>query len=279
MKTLAFREWFAKNPEELYGIDPEHNLSLEEKRRKRAENYDEPGNILSPTRLMSELMRMGPVNNKAPQRVWSDVVAYGDAERSGSLMASLTPSGSLRFNIRRLCVDLEGTRTWVLKKVISLVEQIEQKERGDTAEHGMAQEYHEVIEKIDGPHLDAAKNDFKGMEELALRLASMTRQNHPTVMHYAGIRKHDENYYQIYFQYRGHGAGGDTPRQAVMEQFDINFKYYKERGVIRCWGGEIQSPKKGHRWKLMPSEWDEYFVPTQSVTEITESIIHIFLAY
>jgi len=30
---------------------------------------------------------------------------------------------------------------------------------------------------------------------------------------------------------------------------------------------------------LMPSEWDEYFMPTQSMEEIAEGVIQSFLSY
>lgn len=279
MKNTSFREWLAKTPEDLFGIDPEHNVPQEIRRMRRAENYDKPGGTLSPTLLMTELMKMGPVNNKAPQRIWNDVVGYGDHERAGALMATMTPAGSIRINVRKLAMDLEGNKVWALKKVISLVDQMDQKDRGDIAEVGLAYEYHEAIAKIDSADIDAAKNDYKNTENLALKIAAIARRQHPAVMHYAGMRKHDEHHYQIYFQYRGHGQGGDTPRQSVLEQFDIHVKYYPQRGVIRSWGGEIQSPKRGHRWKLMPSEWDEYFMPTQPMQEIAEAVIQSFMSY
>ncbi len=279
LRDTTFREWLARTPEDLFGIDPEHNLTAEEKRKKRAENYDNPGGTLSPTILMSELVRMGPIGNKAAQRVWSDVVSFGDRERPGSLMATMTPTGSLRINVRKLAIDLEGTKVWCLKKVISLIEQYDQKERGDIAEKGLAQQYHEEISKIDSPDLESPKNDYKNTELLALKVASISRRQHPTVMHYVGIRKHSEQYYQIYFQYRGHGQGGDVPRQGVMEQFDIHIKYYQERGVLRSWANEIQSPKRGHRWTLAPSFWDEYFMPTQPIDEICNAIIQSFITY
>lgn len=279
MRTTNFKEWLARSPEDLFGIDPNQNLPPEILRMRRAENYDKPGGSLSPSKLMSELVKMGPVNNKKPERLWNDVVAYGDHERAGALMATLTPAGSIRINVRKLAIDLEGTKVWALKKVISLVDQMDVKDRGDIAETGLAYEYHEAIAKIDEAEHDAPKNDFKNTETLALKIGAAARRNHPSVMHYAGIRKHDEHHYQIYFQYRGHGAGGDTPRQSFLEQFDIHLKYYPHKGVLRSWGGEVQSPKKGHRWKLMPSEWDEYFMPTQPMDEIVEAVIQSFMAY
>jgi hypothetical protein len=269
----------AKTPEERYGMDPNEFLSKEEQRRRAASNLDEPSINLSPTVLMSELVKMGPVNNKAPTRLWSDVVSYGDHQRPGALMATLTPSGSIRINLRKLAVDLEGNHTWALKKVFALADKIDQKERGYLAETGLAYMYHGELEKLDSSSIDAPKNDFKNMETLALKVASVARRNCPEVMHYQGIRKHENNHYQIYFQYRGHGQGGDTPRQSTLEQFDINLVYYPSRGVIRCMGGEIQSPKKGHRWKLMPSEWDEYFMPSQPMEEITNAVVTTFLTY
>ena len=279
MKPINFKEWLAKTPEDLFGIDPDENVSKEELRRRRAENYDTPGGSLSPTLLMSELLKMGPVGNKAPERIWNDVVGYGDHDRAGALMAVMTPTGSLRINIRKLAMDLEGNKVWALKKVISLVDQYDQTDRGNISETGLAYHYHGEIEKINTASIDSANNDYKNTETLALKLAAMARRQHPSVMHYQGIRKHSENHYQIYFQYRGHGQGGNVPKQSVMEQFDINLVYYPSRGVLRCWGGEIQSPKNAHRWKLMPSEWDEYFMPSQPMAEIADAIIESFMTY
>jgi hypothetical protein len=278
MTTTNFREWLAKTPEDLFGIDKEKTLPEEILRMRRAENYDKPGGELSPARLMSELVKMGPIKNKKPQILWTDTVGYGDYERPGALMAVMTPLGSLRINVRKLALDLEGTKVWALKKVIPLYDKFDVKDRGNVVETGMAYEYHEAIKKIDEAEHDAPKGDFKNTETLALKIAAATRRNHPSVMHYSGIRKHDENHYQIYFQYRGHGVGGPSP-YSFQEQFDIHLKYYPDRGILRSWGTEVQSQRKGQSWSIAPSEWDEYFMPTQSMDEIKEAIIAAFMSY
>lgn len=279
LKHATFREWLARSPEDIFGFNPEDNIPPELRRARRSENYDSPIERLATDKIMSELVRMGPIKDKKPQRIWVDTVAYGDRERPGAMSIDISPGGSLRASIRKKAIDLEGNQIWILKKVISLIEQYDDKEREPIGEVGIAYRFFEEIEKADKSQLDVGKNDFKQMEDLALMLAGKARLKHPPVMIYQGIRQHSGNLYEIYFHYTGQGQGGDVPRQGVIEQFSIHLAYEPKRGIIRCWGNEIASPKSGKKWRSMPSEWDEVFVPTQSMQEITSNIIDLFVTY
>lgn len=75
------------------------------------------------------------------------------------------------------------------------------------------------------------------------------------------------------------GAGVEAPTASRVEQFNINLQFDEQKGLIRCWGYDIASPTKQHKWLPQPSEWDEYFAPTQSLQEIENVIINSLLVY
>ena len=92
-----------------------------------------------------------------------------------------------------------------------------------------------------------------------------------------GMYKKSENYHKYVFEFRGGGVEAPTAGRA--EQFNIDLLWEPKRGLIRCWGYDIDSTTRQHSWKVQPSEWDEYFAPTQDTKEIVESISRIFMTY
>jgi hypothetical protein len=92
-----------------------------------------------------------------------------------------------------------------------------------------------------------------------------------------GMYKKSENYHKYVFEFRGHGVEAPTGGRA--EQFNIDLSWNQNKGLIHCWGYNIDSTTRQHSWKVQPSEWDEYFAPTQDTKEIVESISRIFMTY
>jgi hypothetical protein len=91
------------------------------------------------------------------------------------------------------------------------------------------------------------------------------------------IKEMSDDYYKIYFGFKGHGV--EAPSALRAEQFDIDIVFDKKKGLIRCWGYNIDSPTSQHKWAPQPSEWDEWFAPSQSIDEIVEAIINNLMVY
>jgi hypothetical protein len=94
------------------------------------------------------------------------------------------------------------------------------------------------------------------------------------------LRKQDENYYKLVFEFRGQGVGspynGKTGRS---EQFNIDLIYYPKKGFLRCMGYDIDSSMRERKWSIQPSEWDEAFAPKDDENTIIENIVKLFLQY
>ena len=87
----------------------------------------------------------------------------------------------------------------------------------------------------------------------------------------------NSDYYKIDFEFRGSGAG--SPNQSTALQFNIDIIFDKEKGLIRCWGYDIDSPSNKKQFNIKPSEWDEYFSPQESNSKIISIITTTFMTY
>ena len=87
----------------------------------------------------------------------------------------------------------------------------------------------------------------------------------------------NDNYYKIIFEFKGGGQG--VPGSSIAMQFDIDLIFDKKKGLVRCWGYDIDSPVKKRKFNLQPSEWDEYFSPHEKNSKIVGMIVTTFMTY
>ncbi len=125
--------------------------------------------------------------------------------------------------------------------------------------------------------IDSPNVDYKDFRNLSQALASKVKFNASDIFVYEGARQVSENYSLIWFSYRG--AGQEAPGGHKAEQFNVHLTYDPSNGLLRSWGNEISSPKSGQRWQIQPSEWDELFLPSQPISEITNAIVEALSTY
>jgi hypothetical protein len=224
--------------------------------------------------VIDELTRMPAIGTSQALQIWDEVVQWG--EDAGAVRVSASPLGSLRFVTRRLIADLNGEYTWICKKVNPIKDFDDQHE-----ETKIASKMFEQVEEVMKEQLDIAVKNYEGLEKLAYKLWHGTKRQHPSyIMFPTNLRKQNENYYKLVFEFRGQGAGapynGKTGRA---EQFNIDLVFYPEKGLIRCLGYDIDSSYRSRDFHLQPSEWDEAFSPKQESDVIVENIIKLFLQY
>lgn len=143
----------------------------------------------------------------------------------------------------------------------------------------LASEMYDHLEKLSIEMIDSAQRDYPEFSRLVEKMVSAVRRDYPSYcMFPAGLKKINENYFKIYFEFRGHGVLA-PPRQKRMEQFDIDLFWDKSKGLVRCWGYNIESSLGQHDWTPAPSEWDEWFAPSQPIEEIIECVKRIFSTY
>jgi hypothetical protein len=242
--------------------------------RKLAEPFlsdddDKPIDPIESERIIAELYRY-KIGNKVPELLWHDVIAWG--ESVGAIKLDISPLGSYKAIVRRMIKDLQGNSRWICEFVYNFNET-----GNDKNEIDLALKIHEQLDIIDKVMLPAPSEKFPELQKLVFKLAGQAKANTPEVMNYVGIKQMEENYYQIYFDYKGHGVEAPGGRRG--EQFNIDIQFVESAGLIRCWGYEISSPTKGRKWELMPSEWDEVFAPNQKLEDITFAVVQALKTY
>jgi hypothetical protein len=182
----------------------------------------------------------------------------------------VSPLGSFKSIIRKLQIDLEGNQTWVCKKIIPYNDILHVDRQFND---NLAADLFEEISKINKEEIQAPSHEYKNFERLTIKIAHVCQRKDiiPEIFIFRGIKeiKKNENYL-IFFECRGHGV--ETPGSSRLEQFIIDMSYNPKTGMIRSFGHDVQSPTKGHVWYPQPSEWDEYFSPSQTEKEISECV-------
>ena len=195
----------------------------------------------------------------------------------GAMQMVITPLGSFKSIVRKLLTNLKGESVWACKKIIPYKDIMHANVRFDEA---FAMDLFEQIEEISKGEMEAPVLDYDGLESLTLKVANRCVRNDvmPEIFVFRGVRaiKKNENYV-IFFEPRGHGV--EAPGSARLEQFMIDMSYDGKTGMVRSFGHDVQSPTKGHVWYPQPSEWDEYFSPTQDKNEIADAISSAFRTY
>lgn len=272
-ENISFLEWLGVPPEQKFGF-----VGRFDKITPRNVDKDEhkPIDILGVSAILDELTWLGPINNKKPERLFENVVNYGQQADKMQVVAS--PLGSLKIIIRKIATTLEGTYKPICYSIYPLINDYDRQGSGDDhIENILANKIADKLTEIDNKMMLSGVKDYKNLRELTLELARNVRSNHPACMHFEGVVQNGENDYTIYLQYNGQGV--EAPSARRVEQFDIHLQYSKDTGLIRCWANEISSPTKQHLWQIQPSEWDEYFSPKQKHSEIVECVMNALYTY
>jgi hypothetical protein len=272
-KEFNFKEWIAKTPEDLYGFP-----SLLPEKKDKTPLYElEPLEPIKISAVISELVNLGKIGTREPNSLFETKVAFGTND-VGRLIVEVSPFGSLKIIVRRMIKDLKGENVAVCKKIVPLVNDYNHiSEKDSSEEYKIAYDINRYLTRIDKESLEKPSNQYEGLRGLTIKMAQEMRARHPSEMIYNGVIQNNENYYTIYFSYTGEGV--EAPDRQRVEQFNVNISYESDIGLIRCWGNEISSPVKGRKWMLKPSEWDEYFTPSQKDDEIVYAIKEAFSTY
>ncbi len=232
----------------------------------------EPNDPIDSELVMKELKHLPPIGDCPPRWTWHNIMEWGDG-KLGTVRVNISPLGSYKMIIRKLTKDLLGEKVWVCKKVVPF------NESGyNLNEIPLANDVYDKVVEIHKEMLDRPDRNAPDFDKLVYGMVSATTRHHPSYcMFPMGVKKMNEDYYKIYFEFRGHGV--ETPGSGRAEQFDIDILRDKEKGLIRIWGYEIDSSMKQHSWQVQPSEFDEYFCPSQNIKTIIENVVNIFMTF
>jgi hypothetical protein len=203
-------------------------------------------------------------------RKWTEEIHWSD---NGHYMeVNVNPLGSLRITTRKFIKDIKGNKTPLCKDVFDLDKEHNGKE------NLVAEKIYKRIKRIRENNYDHAVSNYSGLEKLSKILFKACLETYPSyIMFPKGLKKMDDNYYKIFFEFKGNGAG--VPGNSRAEQFDIDLNYDKEKGLIRCWGYNIDSPMKQREFIPQTSEWNEYFSPNEKPEKIVMMMIKTLMTY
>lgn len=267
MSRLLFKDWLLNEVAD-YGFSSGASKSV------RGGTMPMQGNeifhSINVNQIIGELANMPALGQMQPYQSWAETVQYGNGV--GAFKINISPLGSLKAISRRLTTDLLGETVWICKHIFPLCDNKDQNRESEIA--GLIYNYlTELSQKeIEGP---LREYDTKN---LAWNLWQGAKKHHPGyIMFPVKLKEMDENYFKLVFEFRGQGIG--LPSGGRAEQFDIDLKYDKNRGLIRCWGYDIDSTFRKRKWEVQPPEWDEWFSPAQDTNEIIENVLACFLQY
>jgi hypothetical protein len=267
---LLFSEWLGKSPEEKFGFRPQ---IINE---KKPFYLEQPIEEFKSSRMIEELVRLGPINNRILEKNWDTEICYG--EGVGRMQVDVSPFGSFKIIMRRYVEDLKGNNTGVCRYVIPLVNDFNHKGPNDPSEYIYAEKIYDKLKQMDAeplPH--PAKDKYKEFSKVVYKFAEKCKIQHPAIMIYEGLQKINENNYLLSFNYSGYGNG--LPNSQKVEKFLINWQYLNEQGIYHCWGYEVVSKSVTRTYLPAPSEWDEYFTPDQHDKTIVDCIHEAFMTY
>ena len=272
-ENMTFMEWLGVPPEQMFGFVGNFGPKATEKTKVYSEEPLEP---LQVSLILDELGWLGSINNKKPQRLFENVMSYGDV--ADRMQVVVSPYGSLKIILRKVATTLEGSYIPLCYSIYPLINDYNHNgENDDHIENMIANKIADKLNEMDKRMMLGGERNFEGTRELVIEMAQHVRANHPRCMHFEGVIQNGENDYTIYLQYNGQGV--EAPSAKRVEQFDIHLNYDKDTGLIRCWANEITSPTRQHLWQVQPSEWDEYFSPKQKNSEIVECIMNALYTY
>lgn len=267
---LFFNEWLGKSPEAKFGFAPKVKIS------SKPFYLEQPIEEFDVVEMLSELKNMGDINDKIKDDSWSNMLIYGKGV--GKIEVDTSPLGSFKLIIRRYVNDKQGKRIAICRKVIPLINDFNHRGPNDPSELIVATKIYDLLKVIDSEPLQAGKLDWQeNFVKLVNRLAKQVKVQHPAIMVYEGLLKLNDNNYLLSFTYKGFGNG--LPQSQKAERFLINMQYLPEEGLIHTWGYEVASKMKMRSYYVTPSEWDEYFCPTQNDAEIINCIQEILMTY
>lgn len=178
----------------------------------------------------------------------------------------------LNLMIDRLGCDLNGNPVWYTKRIF----QINRSGYGGY-EDVVANEILDEAQTIHKEDIDSPKKDYEKLENLVVQMADSIRRNAKNIFIYEGIKKINDSNYIIRLGVRGHGI--QAPDQQRVEENQTSIIFEKEKGMIRILNYNIESGMGQHEWSMSPSDTDLNFFPTQSNSEIIETITNTLKWY
>jgi hypothetical protein len=262
MGYVDFNNWV--QGKDIFGFDKDRNRPQQD----RTELDELPIDDVSSSVVMEYLGKM-ILPTREPLLEFDTQVRWG--EGPGAIRVNLSPLGSFKAIIRKNINDLEGNPIWICKEVLPLIY------RKHESEDNLSIDLFNHVQTIDEMPLDSPAGHFDNLEAFVGRLADRVKKLAPPIFVFEGVKKMTDNHYLIYMSCRGGGTG--APDNQRLNEFVINISFDPKRGILKNFGYNVQSSMRGYTWEIQPSEWEEYYTPTQKPDEIINATIAALSTY
>lgn len=266
---MNFSQWFFEFAN--YGFEKQSvkNKKISDQIQSNTEDA-KPWKMFNVEKFLNELKNLVVADKKTTTKIWSEELDWID---NGSVIqVNVNPFGSLRITTRKNIKDLIGNDTKICKHVFDIDDyHIEQ-------ETNIANQIYDKIKEFNQKNIDYPVQEYNNLKKLAQELFNATKSRFPNyIMFPVKMMEMNNNYYKLVYEFRGAGQG--VPNNSVGRQFNIDLVFDKEKGLLKCWGYNIDSKFKKNHYYVQPSEWNEYFSPKESNNNIIAMIITTFMTY
>lgn len=210
---------------------------------------------------LTSIVAKYPLGERMPRQPFFDSVIWGRG--SGSI--SLQFGTKFDVLIEQLSYDLQGNPVWVTRKILNL-----NKDYFSGVEEIIADELLKELKVVNTMVAESPDKKYKDLEKLVKNVAYRTSGTVCDPLYFEDICKVDDDEYIIRYFVRGSGV--EAPDHRRVEQTQIHLKYHQSTGVIQMIQSNVESSMRSHTWEVMPSDFELYFMPTQSVDEISNSL-------
>jgi hypothetical protein len=268
---LLFKNWLLNEIAD-FGFD--QDMRNKPKGGTEEMDGDTPFKRVDGSKIITELGKLPALGPNKPFQKWNDVVEWGRGP--GAIQAGVSPLGSMRVVVRRMVKDLQGEATWICHRVVPLGDN-----KAEDKELSIAHDVYDQLTEISKEMVPGPEKEFDELERLSWKLWAAAKRDHPSYcMFPIGLKKQNEDYYKLVFEFRGHGVlRQKTGKPGRAEQYNIDLVWDKKKGLIKCWGYDIDSTLGQHSWTVQPSEFNEWFSPKQDQDKIINNIVKIFMQY
>lgn len=270
MFEMNFKLWLEKK--NIFGFeekDYKANIAYRPGKALLKGPQDLPIERLNVQRVMEELAKNDLGIKKASLKFFNEC-QWGT--NVGAVRAIITPK--INVKIQKLHKDLEGNNVWIMKKYF-FIDDVNYAGKEDV----VALEIFDQIRNVNIEELDKPESKIS-LKELVQSLSSkMNNLESNTLLSTHEIKKTSENEYNLFYYLKGGGRTGYSGSGTVKSIMEVvvNLSAQKYTGLIKAMVTVVSNMdsggKGGGTWVLMPSDFEEYFMPSQGKKEIIESII------
>lgn len=200
-------------------------------------------------------------------RPFEDQVQWG--KTSGAIRARLTPNQGVC--IERLTNDLEGSRLWVVKKLVKI-----KTDQFQNYEDSVATEVADLVKEVARESVDSAARGYDQLFSLTKKIAEQVKNNANRMFVYQEIKKINDDNYNILMSLPASGVGSivNKHRANLTAAGIIDVSYDKNTGAIKTILTTVDIQDEGSAWEIDVPYFMGMFAPSQSIDEISKVVIN-----